>query len=189
MFGPETMAPCFRAPLPRANSLPSPQRSASRLPARTCTTPTPPRGLSLWTGRSRPAAPRANRGRHLMRWVPKWTYRRAAALRANPLRAGIAIGAALCGLNLLLLPAENVGHALPRWFTVIWALYYALGGILVLFGMLKPSPRVEAPGWFMLGTAMIALVILTVALIHVVSGGVLLFLSLAIAALYRAWST
>lgn len=78
-------------------------------------------------------------------------------VREHPLALTMATITAAVGVYELLEPtalaATFVGQGLPTGTGRPWAMALALGGVLVLVGTLRLSPRSEAAGWALLASA------------------------------------
>jgi hypothetical protein len=79
-------------------------------------------------------------------------------LRDHPLALWFSVGAIITGVPILIAPFLANGSAalsiLPPWAVFVWAAWYALGGSLSLWGMVRLSPRLEAAGMAFLASAL-----------------------------------
>lgn len=83
---------------------------------------------------------------------------RNAYLRTHTLAFMVGVAAALAGTAVLFLPSLGLGKSslaqLPGSMEFAWAAFYALGGWLVVVGILRLSPRLEAAGMWLLGSTL-----------------------------------
>jgi hypothetical protein len=81
---------------------------------------------------------------------------------SHPLALAVAAGAAIAGFLFLALPGlfpigeSALAEWLPAHFIMVWAALYFCGGTLILVGILSGRPNIEAPGFVLLGAALLA---------------------------------
>lgn len=84
---------------------------------------------------------------------------RLSYLKANAFELMFAVAAAVAGSSTLINPSINGDQAIGAvlgFAGLIWAALYLIGGMLIVFGLIKPSVRCEVAGLILLALGILA---------------------------------
>lgn len=105
--------------------------------------------------------------KRLVRYLGPAGFQRRAYLVANAWELVIAVAAIVAAVAFFLYPDSGtrtaVGQVLHP-YDIAWNLAYGTSGFFVVFGLVRPSPRVELAGLWLLGAAVTINAVAVVAL-------------------------